>query len=62
MSTAAAITAIGSCLGIEFSPHKVLTSCTTMTTSAEDPDIIYEICFLHWLELPQFANIVPRLL
>lgn len=46
MSAATAIATIGTAFGSEFIAHKMFGAGTTMSTTAEDADIIDEIIFL----------------
>ena len=43
MSTPSAVTTIGTRKCIELGAHKMLTSCASMSTAAEYPDLVYEI-------------------
>ena len=45
MATTTTITAIRATHCGEFITHKVLAACTTMSTAAKYPDLVYEIAF-----------------
>jgi hypothetical protein len=47
VSTAAAITTVGSAKSSHFVPEEMFTSRATMTTPAKDPYLINKIIFLH---------------
>ena len=45
MATTTTITAIRATHCGEFITHKVLAACTTMSTAAKYPDLVYEVAF-----------------